>query len=259
MKSAIYVGHVRHRRYAPRPHAFEHILFMMYLDLAELPMIFNGRWLWSTSRWTLARFRRGDYLGDPAVPLDQAVRDCVETQTGYRPRGPIRLLTHLRYFGISFNPVSFYYCFDESDRRVETIVVEVTNTPWHERHAYVLTDSMNEASGGKKHYRLGKDFHVSPFMEMDLNYDWRFIEPGAVVAAHMENFKNEDKIFDATLTLKRREISGTSLAQMLAFYPLMTTKVVAAIYWQALRLWFKRVPLYTHPTKSGNNAFRGET
>ena len=138
MQSCLYNGWVRHRRFAPRAHAFRYRLFMAYLDLTELDHVFRGRWFWSTRRPALAWFRRADYLGNPSVPLDQAVRDAVERDTGMRPRGPIRLLTHLRYFGHGFNPVSFYYCFDPADTRVETIVAEITNTPWAERHAYVL-------------------------------------------------------------------------------------------------------------------------
>lgn len=158
MHSCLYDGWVRHRRFAPRAHAFRYRLFMAYLDLTELDRVFRGRWFWSTRRPALAWFRRADYLGDPSVPLDQAVRDCVERNTGVRPRGPIRLLTHLRYFGYVFNPVSFYYCFDTADTRVETIVAEITNTPWGERHAYVLS-----ARGEQPlRFRFGKAFHVSP-------------------------------------------------------------------------------------------------
>ena len=138
MRSCIYRGHVRHRRFTPVEHAFRYPLFMMYLDLDELPHVLDVHPLWSARRPAPAWFRRRDYHGDAAVPLDEAVRATVAEQTGSRPRGPIRLLTHLRYFGYCFNPVSFYYCFDEEDRRVETIVAEVNNTPWGERHCYVL-------------------------------------------------------------------------------------------------------------------------
>jgi DUF1365 family protein len=130
MHSAIYHGWLRHRRHAPSRHAFRYRLFLMYLDLAELDTVFRGRWLWSARRMALARFDRTDHLGDPDVPLDRAVRDLVESRGGRRPAGPIRLLTHLRYFGHCFNPVSFYYCFDAGDTRVETVVAEVNNTPW---------------------------------------------------------------------------------------------------------------------------------
>ncbi len=247
MHSALYLGSVRHRRFAPRAHAFEYRLFMAYLDLAELDRVFRGHWLWSAKRPALAWLKRSDYLGDPAVPLDQAVRDRVAQETGARPTGPIRMLTHLRYFGLCFNPVTFYYCFDATDKRVETIVAEITNTPWNERHAYVLTDALNEAPGSVRRYRFGKRFHVSPFMDMAIDYDWRFNTPREALNVHMEDWQDGAKLFDATLTLERREIGSAALAHALIAFPLMTFKVIGGIYWQALRLWLKRVPFHTHP------------
>ena len=242
MHSALYTGSLRHRRFAPRPLEFRYLLFMAWLDLAELDEVFRDRWFWSVRRPALAWFRRGDYLGDSALPLDQAVRDLVARETGVRPAGPIRLLTHLRMFGHCFNPVSFYYCYDAAGGKVETIVAEITNTPWNERHAYVLP-----AHGGELRFRFGKAFHVSPFMPMALQYDWRFGEPGARLAVHMRNLEGNAKVFDATLDLERREIGAATLAGALARFPLITLQVVAAIYWQAFRLWTRRTPFYAHP------------
>jgi hypothetical protein len=255
-QSAIYAGFVRHRRLAPVPHAFSYPLFMMYLDLEELPELFRGRWLWSARRPALARFRREDHLGDPAVPLEESVRRLVAEQTGRRPAGPIRLLTHLRYLGYGFNPVSFYYCFDREGRRVETIVAEVNNTPWGEQHCYVLGPALDQGRGRQHRYRFPKAFHVSPFMPMEQSYDWRFLEPGERLVVHMDNLEEGRSLFDATLALSRREIDGTSLAGVLARYPAMTAQVIGAIYWNALRLWWKRVPFFTHPARQAGKEQR---
>jgi DUF1365 family protein len=231
-------------------------MFMLYLDLAELPQVFDRTPLWSARRPALAWFKRSDYLGPATVPLDRAVRDLVEQRTGSRPAGPIRLLTHLRYFGYCMNPVSFYYCFDAAGRAVETIVAEVTNTPWKERHQYVLP--VVRADGAIR-FEFDKRFHVSPFMPMDMRYQWSFNDPGDRLLVHMENFLGAERMFDATLALVRKPWSRARLVGLLAAYPLLTLKVVIAIHWQALRLWCKKTPVHTHPKLAPAGAARDLT
>jgi DUF1365 family protein len=218
---------------------------MLYLDLAELPELFDPYWFWSARRRALAQFRREDHLGDKQQPLADSVRELVAQRSGFRPAGPIRLLTHLAYFGYRFNPVSFYYCFDPTDDHVEAVVAEINNTPWGEQHCYVL--DARDAGVRAMRFELNKDFHVSPFLPMDIVYDWRFTAPGDALAVHMRNLKEGNLLFDATLKLQRKTISRGTLALVLIRYPFMTLKVITAIYYQALRLWLKRIPFYPHP------------
>jgi hypothetical protein len=248
--SALYVGHLRHRRFAPRRNDFRYRIYLTLIDLDELPTVFEKRWLWSSSRPALAWFRRADYLGDPSIPLAEAVRNRVEEETGKRPSGPIRLLTHLRQFGYNFNPVSFYYVFDASGRELETVVAEITNTPWDERHSYVLSVAEAERVGAKTlRWQFDKGFHVSPFLPMDMRYDWRFTEPAETLEVHMENWREGRCDFDSTMTLRRLPMTSGNLARALWSFPLITLKVSALIYWQALRLWWKRTPFFVHPEK----------
>jgi len=246
MHSCIYEGEVRHARYRPRENRFRTSVFFLYLDLVELDTVFEGRWLWSTKHLNFAWLRRKDHFGDPSVTIDEAVRALVKQKTGRRPAGPVRMLTHLRYLGHNFNPATFYYCYDAAGSRVETIVVEVHNTPWGEIHCYVVDERDNIGTREQKRFRLKKDFTVSPFMPMDLEYEWTFTDPGTTVSVHMEDFDKEGRIFEAELTAERREITGSSLARMLVKYPLVTLKVISGIYWQAFRLWRKGVPFYGH-------------
>lgn len=160
---------------------------MVYIDLSELPDLFDGRWLWSIDRFIVAYFRRKDYLGDPSVFLDQAVRDRVAQAVENCPVGPIRMLTHLRYLRYCFNPVTFYYCYDDTGERLETVVAEIENTPWREWQCYVLDESQNRAQGKWKRYEFSKEFHISPYMAMDMAYEWHFLRLGDSLNVHMNS------------------------------------------------------------------------
>jgi DUF1365 family protein len=234
--SALYVGTLGHARRAPVRHAFAYRVHMLYLDLAELDAL-PGAPLLGVERARPMSFRRRDYLGPAHVPLDQAVRDEVERQLGTRPLGPIRLLTMVRSLGYVFNPVSFYYCFDPGEQ-VVAIAAEITNTPWRERHTYVVP------AGGAD---FAKRFHVSPFFGMAQGYRWRFSPPGERLTVDMENLEGADKVFHARLALRRRPLSWRSLAAVTLRQPVMAAAAHAAIYWQALRLRGKGAPYHAHP------------
>lgn len=264
--SAVYEGWIRHRRFEPVEHSFRYRIFLMYLDLAELPQLFDPYPGWSARRPAPARFRRADFMGDPRRPLDECARDAVEAETGARPAGPVRLLTGLRYLGHSFNPVSFYYCFDNSGERVEAVVADVENIPWGERHAYVL--ARGEREGAVLSDELDKTQHVSPLMGMDQTYGLRASEPGERLAVHIESRPHAGapdapnarqaaapKSFDATLSLRRRELSRARLTGLLLRYPAMSLQTVAKIYAQSLRLKLKGARYFPHPEGSRPKGF----
>ena len=243
MHSAIYQGFVRHRRFVPHSHRFCYSVFMMYLDLDELDEVLALSPLWSDKPWRPARFRRADFLGDPAVPLAQAVRERIYEATGERHDGPVRLLANLRYFGYLINPIAVYYCYDR-DERLRYMISEVTNTPWGERVSYVLRCDPAERI---QRTEFDKEMHVSPFNPMAMTYRWRSNDPARSLALNLEACCDGEIHVDATLALKRREIDRSSLDRVILRYPGMTAKVALTIYWQALKLWLKRTPFFDHP------------
>jgi DUF1365 family protein len=242
--SCIYYGSVHHRRRTPVEHAFRYRVFMLYLDLDELDDVFARRLLWSTTRPAFARWRRRDYPGDPSQPLDDWVRDLVAERTGNRPAGPVRLLTHCRYGGRGFNPISVYYCFDADGETLQWAVLEVTSTPWRERIHYVV-----DLRGDERLHagRLDKALHVSPFLPMSLEYRWRLSRPGASVAVAIDVAGGGETILETGVAMRRRPLTGATMARLLVSHPPMSLRVLGGIYWQALHLWRKRVPYHPHP------------
>jgi len=240
--SALYEGTVSHRRFAVREHAFKHRVSMAFLDLDELPGLLGGRLV--ARRPGLARFRRGDHLGEPSRPLADAVRAIVAEENGTAPQGPVRLLTHLRTLGHHFNPVSFFYCYEPDGVTLGAVVAEVTSTPWGERHAYVLPRGGGERvlAGG-----MDKAMHVSPFMGMDQRYVWRAAEPGPTLSVHIESREGAERVFDATLQLERVPLTRRTLARATARYPAAALRVLALIYSHAIVLKLKGVPIHRRP------------
>lgn len=256
MRSALYEGAVRHRRPAgggSPSYEFRHPLFMAYLDLDELPGALEGGLLCSARRPALAWFRRADHLGEERHDLAESVRELVAERTGRRPGGPIALLTHLRCFGHNFNPVSFYWCFGRDSGRVEAVVAHVTNTPWGESHSYVLdatADASDRGSAALARGSFEKRLHVSPLMGMEQTYDLRVTEPGERISVHIASTAPDGRtVFDATLSLARRELTRRTLAALLARYPLQTVGILARIYGHALRLRLRGASYHPHPKR----------
>jgi uncharacterized protein len=241
--SAIYTGTIRHRRLAPATE-FSHRVTLAYVDLDELPSLLGGRLL--ARGPGMLRFRRADYLGPASVPLDVAVRDRVTELSGSRPTGPIRLLTQLRSFGLCFNPVSFYYCFQAGDGgELHSVLAEVTNTPWGERYSYVLSE--RTAGSAVLRGRFAKELHVSPFMAMDHVYQARATRPGPTLSVHIESHREDRLTFDATLAMQREPLTRGAVARMTARHPLATARVLALIYGHALGLKLRGARVHPHP------------
>lgn len=244
MHSAIYHGTIVHRRRAEREHVFVHRIAMVYLDLAEVEQLLGGRLVRPGG---IVRFWRPDYLGDPTVSLADAVRALLTARLGVAPQGPIRLLTQLRSFGQCFNPVSVYYCFSAGSEQLAAIVLEVTNTPWGRRHAYVLP--CDPQPGAPMAGRFDKALRVSPFMAMDQRYHWRATRPGETLTLRVTSHQAGENMLEAVLALSRRPMSRGEMRAMTARYPAATIRILALIYGHALVLRLKGVRIKASPQR----------
>jgi DUF1365 family protein len=247
MESALYVGRLRHRRFSPRKHEFAYPVYMAFLDIDRLPGLLSVSPFSSYNRWNWMSYHEHDHFGDPTKSLrDRLCEDAARHRVNL-PNGKIFLLTHLRYLGYVFNPVSFFYFYDQAEDLVMTMA-EVNNT-FGETNNYWLTAENNLSDGASRRYLTAKEMHVSPFHPMDLDYDWIFTAPGKRLIVHMNTLLDGRPNFDATLELDSRPWEAKQLVRTLAAFPLMTIRIIAAIHWQALRLWLKKVPVYAHVAK----------
>lgn len=247
MHSCLYEGWVRHKRSSPVDHGFRYRMSLLYLDLSELDALPGGR-LSPARRYSPLRFRREDHLGPPQQDLAESVREVISAAGQDPPGGAIRILTQPRYFGYVFNPVSFYFCYDSS-QALQTVVAEVHNTPWRERHCYVLPASRRQHLADAPPL-MEKQFHVSPFMPMAMQYRWRLSRPGETLSLGIENQERSKRVFSAALRLQRRPLTTTNLVRALVRFPFQAQRVSLAIYWQAFLLWSKGCPYYPHPASS---------
>jgi len=245
MRDAVAAGSVWHRREGPRSHAFRYRLYFSLLDVADIEQTVARCRFWSRERFNLVTFRRSDFIGPGDQTIEQAVVDQVQQALGFRPVGSIRMLTHLRQWGVCFNPVTFYFC--ESEGKLEAIVAEVHNTPWGERHAYVM--DCRDQVGPDYRFQFDKDFHVSPFLPMDMTYDWRFKLTDQQIDVHMHLTGPDAQCFRAGMSLQLAPLTDRAMWLWPLKFPMTTLKVVVAIYWQAFRLWLKRTPFHAHPDR----------
>ncbi|QDT09748.1 DUF1365 domain-containing protein [Planctomycetes bacterium K23_9] len=244
LKSCLYRGYVRHRRKSPK-HAFTYSSSWVYLDLDEVEGIIDSSWLLGRRRFSPAAFRRSDHLGSTDTSLQSSIRELVEQKTGQIIDGPIRILTQLSHFGVYFSPINLYYCFDRDDELVVQ-VAEVSNTPWNERHYYVLWAG-NRVDGSQDRYSHAKEFHVSPFMGMDSTYQWKTAAPGDECVVSLGCDRDGKRIFQALLRLQSVPLTNHALLVSLLRRPIAAVHIVGAIYFQALRLWMKRCQFFPRP------------
>lgn len=246
--AALLSGSVYHRRVLPKKHSFKYNVIYFYLNLDCVHQF--------PSLLPIFKFDDRDYMKKHSIPgesIKETVRRLIKIQTGRISEGPIRILTQVRYFGFCFNPVSIYYCFNQEDTRVEYILLEISNTPWNERKVCILECQSNDLI---EQFDYLKNFHVSPFMPMDLIWTLQFKipepeMPEKPIYVHMEDWDltKETLFFDATLDLTPQSLTKKNLLREITKNPLLTLKPFFAIYFQALILKLKNIPFYSHPNQ----------
>ncbi len=246
--SGFYCGQLRHRRFTPQRNEFTYPVFMAFFDIDNLPELMKiSPWI-SYNRFNWASYDERDHLGDPKLSLRERLKIEAQSHGITIGSGKIFLLTHLRYLGYCFNPVSYFYFYNETDNLVD-VLAEVNNTPWGERHLYWMSQFTMESNGLIRTYQVPKAFHVSPFIPMDCRYLWSFEDPGSRLNIRIKEFQQNHFFFDVDLDLIHREWNAQEIRNILLTFPFMTLRVIMSIHWQALRLWLKRVPVQTHPKK----------
>ncbi len=236
--SALYRGEVFHQRRHPKLHQFRYPLTLLYVDVDEIDAVLKLHPFASRNRCSLLRFRRADFHGHSSESIKSAVYKTVRDQADIVLKGPVRVLAHWRCFGFNFNPLTTYYCFDEGGEKLVAIVAEVTNTPWLERHPYVLRVNTD----GSVCTQFDKGMTVSPFHPLDMTYHWKSNVPADHLNICIANEWRGETVFQARLALRAEPLSRHALNQYLFSLSGNPLRGVMAIYWQAARLMAKRIP-----------------
>lgn len=247
--SALYLGEVGHRRLRPREHRLRYRVFWLLLDLDEVDGLAARRRLFSHNRFNLISLHDRDHGDGSGAPLRAQAEAHLATSGIQIGGGPIRLLTMPRVLGYVFNPISLYFCH-RPDGALAAMIYEVTST-FRERRAYVIPVAPQDRAAGQVRQRAAKTLYVSPFMGMDMEYLFRGQAPGERMALSIDGLDGEGVLIHAHMRGERRPLSDAALARAALSMPLLTLKVVAAIHWEALRLWLKGVRLTRRPRPHG--------